>query len=46
MTDHGLSPHESPAGPDAGDLRVMRGGAWHDPAWPVRCSYRYRPGPW
>jgi formylglycine-generating enzyme required for sulfatase activity len=34
------SPAQNPPGPDAGQLRVLRGGAWNGQAWDVRAAYR------
>lgn len=42
------SPDENPTGPDSGDFRVGRGGAFDDSARYVRCAYRgrYLPYSW
>jgi formylglycine-generating enzyme required for sulfatase activity len=33
-------PQENPAGPDSGDVPVLRGGGWHSPRWEIRAAYR------
>ncbi|MEO5887043.1 MAG: formylglycine-generating enzyme family protein [Anaerolineales bacterium] len=36
------SPSSNPSGPDSGDLRLQRGGAWYTVEVGVRSAYRYR----
>lgn len=37
---YAISPSKNPKGPDAGSLKIARGGSWYDPSWHVRSSYR------
>ena len=39
------SPSNNPQGPDSGDRRVLRGGAWNISKNRLRCTYRYRHDP-
>jgi formylglycine-generating enzyme required for sulfatase activity len=39
------SPSQNPQGPDSGDRRVLRGGAWNISANRLSCTYRYRHDP-
>jgi len=39
-TYYARSPEHNPPGPDAGDLRIARGGSWFDPGYRVRSSGR------
>jgi formylglycine-generating enzyme required for sulfatase activity len=39
------SPTENPLGPDLGDTRVLRGGAWSDSGGVVRSAFRTRSNP-
>jgi formylglycine-generating enzyme required for sulfatase activity len=39
------SPEQDPQGPDAGEKRVLRGGAWYYYGWFCRAAYRYRRRP-
>jgi formylglycine-generating enzyme required for sulfatase activity len=44
----GVSPYRNPAGPDAGSVRVQRGGAWYDgeaKGW-VNCVVRHQNPPY
>ena len=34
------SPQSNPTGLAAGTARVLRGGAWWDPPWVMRCAFR------
>ena len=38
---YGQSPSRNPQGPDAGENKVVRGGAWHNPPDALRASFRY-----
>jgi iron(II)-dependent oxidoreductase len=40
------SPAQNPKGPDSGESRVLRGGAWYDGAESVRAAVRGGVGPW
>jgi len=37
---YGRSPGRNPPGPDSGELRVLRGGAWLSDAYGIRAAYR------
>jgi formylglycine-generating enzyme len=39
------SPRQDPKGPDAGEAKVVRGGAWRSGADTCRCGYRYNESP-
>jgi|GEM_PF-5826939 len=39
-TYYARSPARNPLGPDAGDLRLARGGSWFDPGYRVRSNIR------
>lgn len=42
---YSVSPEQCPAGPQSGDYRVVRGGAWFFSESGVRCAFRYSYGP-
>lgn len=39
------APHQDPTGPEAGETKVVRGGAWRFGADTCRCGYRYNENP-
>ena len=42
---YGVSPYENPAGPHAGTVRAMRGGAWYGGGVMATCSVRHQNPP-
>ncbi len=45
---YGKSPSANPKGPESGEVRVLRGGAWVDNPWYLRAAlrFRYQPEVW
>jgi formylglycine-generating enzyme required for sulfatase activity len=43
---YAAAPAANPPGPDAGLMRVLRGGSWHEPPVEDRASQRYALPPW